>query len=149
MKKLFVLFTIFISFFAGVSYVSANCDFDPNAEWANIWSSLNDCFNWDDSTLVTTDSIEIGWQNIWSVDLSIEWWFKYTVERMVRTIWSVLAILAVGAIVYGSLLLVLSGWEEEKLKKWKDVVKWSMLGFLWVIFAGVLITIVVNVMFSL
>ena len=142
MKKLFVLFTIFISFFAGVSYVSANCAFDPAVEWQNISDALANCLEWDDakSKLVKAWNVKIWWEEPWFKDV-IQWW--------VQTLGSVLAILAVGAIVYGSLLLVLSGWEEEKLKKWKDVVKWSIVWFLWVIFAGVLITIVVNVMFSL
>ena len=149
MKKILTFLCLICSILICYWSVWANCDYDPDAGWQNISAALNDCFNWDDSSLVTTDTIEIGWQNAWSVDLKVEWGFKYTVERMVRTIWWVLAVLAVWAIVYGSLLLVISGWEEEKLKKWKDVVKWAIVWFLWVVFAWVLITIVVNIMFSI
>lgn len=143
MKKIIVfILLLFSSFLIWNSISYAECDFNV---WDSIQWKLNDCFEWKDakSNLVTVS-------DDWSFEnLNIARWFKEVMQWWVQTLGSVLAILAVGAIVYGSLLLVLSGWEEEKLKKWKDVVKWSMLGFLWVIFAGVLITIVVNVMFSL
>jgi len=57
-------------------------------------------------------------------------------------------LLAVGAIVYGGLMMTLSWGEDEKVKKWKDIVKWAMLWFLAVIAAGWVVRLIVEVMFS-
>lgn len=59
-----------------------------------------------------------------------------------------LGLLAVGAIVYGGLLMTLSWGEEEKIKKWKDIVKWALLWFLALIVSWAIIRIVVELMFS-
>lgn len=58
------------------------------------------------------------------------------------------ALIAVGAIVYGGLLMVLSLGDEEKVKKWKDIIKWSLLWFLALIVAGAIVRVVVEMMFS-
>jgi hypothetical protein len=43
----------------------------------------------------------------------------------------------------------LSGGNDDKIKKAKDIVKWWIVWFLWVISAGLLIALVVNIMFSI
>ncbi len=144
MKKILIILWLFLVSlnFSIVNQSFSACDFkDGDAiQWA-----LHDCFEWENtkSNLVTTSK---DWQ---FESLNVSRWFKEVMQSWIQTLWWVLAILAVGSIVYGSLLLVLSGGEEEKLKKWKDVVKWSIIWFLGVVFAGVLITIVVNIMFSI
>lgn len=146
MKKLLISFLLFLGIFSLLMSQSfANCSFDPGSEWANIWYALEECF--EDASVVNTTMRDDAW-NAWiTFNLTAEGWFKIMVESWIKILGWVLAILAVGSIVYGSLLLVLSGWQEEKLKKWKDVIKWWILWFLGVVFAGVLITIVVNIMF--
>jgi len=147
MKKILSTLVVLIScmcLWVTHAATTTNCDFDPNDPSTQINNALNDCFeNRDDTKLVTAGDVN-------SLDnLDISDWFKQRIESWIWTLWSILAILAVASIVYGSFLLVISGWEEEKLKKWKDVVKWWILWFLWVVFAGALITIVVNIMFSI
>ena len=135
MQKILIWFTILLSLFFWVSYVSADCS-DPLT--TDISTALDNCFNdWDKTKVVKVD----GELNAEGFKDKIWWW--------IETLGGILAILAVGAIVYGSLLLVLSRWEEEKLKKWKDVIKWWILWFLAVVFAGAIITVVVNIMFSI
>ena len=116
------------------------CDlsFDENGtaskslEWA-----LDDCLKWTD--LVNAEE-----------DLALEWvWAKRFITDWTTNIATLLGLLAVWAIVYGWLLMTLSWGEDEKIKKWKDIVKWAIIGFLWVLFAGVLIRLVVEVIFFL
>jgi hypothetical protein len=45
--------------------------------------------------------------------------------------------------------MTLSAWEDEKIKKAKDVIKWWIIGFIWVISASWIILFVVNLMYSI
>jgi hypothetical protein len=58
-------------------------------------------------------------------------------------------VLAVGTIVYGAFLLTLSAWEDEKVKKAKDIIKWGIIWFLGVISASGIIFLIVNIMYSI
>lgn len=110
------------------------CDFDVNSS-NDIAGALDNC-------LTGSDLIDSSW------DTLIEWSLKDTVTAWTVAIAQLLSLLAVGAIVYGGLLMTLSAWDEEKIKKGKDVVKWAILGFLWVVLAWALVRIVVEVIFS-
>ena len=154
MKRIILIWTLILSIFIlWLSYSpsalwNAGCNFDPdyneNGDTTTVANALNDCFeNTDKTKLVTTAWVNDG------ASLDIADGFKKKINSWVQTLGSILAILAVGSIVYWSFLLVISGWEEEKLKKWKDVVKWGIVWFLWVVFASALIAIVVNIMFSI
>lgn len=90
-----------------------------------------------------SDVVTSGW------DFSVEGNFKAKINSWTRTIASVLWLLAVGSIVLGSFMMVISGGEEEKIKKGKDIIKWSIIGFLWVISAWALISILVNFIFAI
>ena len=52
---------------------------------------------------------------------------KVQVVSWTNALAAFLGLLAVGAIVYGGLLMTLSGGEDEKIKKGKDIIKWSLL----------------------
>lgn len=85
-----------------------------------------------------------------SGDISLTWnWFKDVILWWVRSLSIFLSAWAVFWIVYWSLLLTLSWWEDEKIKKWKDLIKWSIIWFLGVVFASVIISIVINFIYSL
>ncbi len=112
------------------------CKFDVDNENRAIWAALDDCLR--GSSLVDADG-----------DIQIETWAKAQILTWTTAIAQLLWLLAVGAIVYGGLLMTLSWGEDEKIKKWKDVVKWAIIGFLGVIFAGVLVRIVVELMFTI
>jgi len=102
----------------------------------NIASSLDGCLS--DSNLVNA-----------SGDTLIEWNVKNKIVDWTAAIAWLLWLIAVGAIVYGAFLMTLSLWDDERIKKWKDIVKWSILWFLWVVVAGALVRIVVELVFSL
>ncbi len=89
-----------------------------------------------------------GTSVVQSWDFNVEWGFKQKISSWTTTIAGFLALLAVGAIVYGGLLMTLSTGDDEKIKKGKDVVKWSILGFIGVVVAGGLISVLVNFIFA-
>ncbi len=132
MKKILIVSFLIITFLLPIWVNSAWCDI---TEVTNIWKSLNDCL--DGSKLVN-----------WT-DAKIESWVKKLVNSWVKNIWMVLWLLAVWSIVYGSLLMTLSAWEDEKIKKAKDVIKWWIIGFIWLISASGIILLVVNIMYSI
>jgi hypothetical protein len=55
--------------------------------------------------------------------------------------------MAVGALVYAAILFQFANGEDEKIKKAKDIVKWTIIGFILLISASGIIYIVINVMF--
>ena len=132
MKKiiLFLLLSIF-----SLSFVYAwTCSYNL---WWDIQSSLNNCLS--DTTLI----------NPWS-DLKTTWEnFSGKIYWITKTIATILALWAVLWIAYWSFLMVTAAWEDEKIKKWKDVIKWSIIGFLWVVLASSLIVLITRFIFDL
>lgn len=138
MKKILIIFILLFSFIFPISIFAVDCEIKSESfdnGWWDISTSLNSCLEW--SSLV-------DWK-----DVKIESGFKDKISSWTARIGTVLWLLAVGSIVYWSILLTLNAWEEEKIKKAKDVVKWGIIGFIWVISASTVIAIVVNVMYSL
>jgi hypothetical protein len=39
-------------------------------------------------------------------------------------------------------------WEDEKSKKAKDIIKWSIIWFIWVLTASVIVNLLVNFIYS-
>ena len=108
-----------------------NCSYNGVGD---VWDALAWCLS--------------GTQLVQSGDFRVEWDFKNKINSWTRAIAWILWLLAVGAIVYGALLMTISGGEDEKIKKWKDVVKWSIIGFIAVVTASALISVVVNFIFA-
>lgn len=137
MKKIILLFIFLMStfFFYGIdnNYLFA-CSSDGNGD---IVSDIENCLSW-------TPLVESG-------DLNIISWtgFKDKIDDFVAAIGSLLGLLAVGSLVYWGYLMVFSGWEEESIKKWKDVIKWWIIGFLCLIFASAIIYLVVSTFYSI
>jgi hypothetical protein len=46
-------------------------------------------------------------------------------------------------------MMTLSAWEDEKITKAKDIVKWSLVGLLGVILATTIVTLVINLIYWL
>ncbi len=136
MKNFFLsilsILAISVSFYGWL--FAAWCDFDPTAS-SSAKKALEECLN--GTSVVPVDNVDLatGFQTV------IVWW--------VNNIAILLGILAVWSIVFGSLLLTLSTWEDEKIKKAKDVIKWWILGFLGVVTASTIVTIVVKIMYSI
>lgn len=132
MKKLFIILSVFIfSLFSISSVLAWNCDYN---NWT-ISSELKDCLT--SSPLVASDAKIIGWN-----------WFQNTIKTWIKNISLYLWIGAVLWIVYGSFMLTISVWEDEKVNKAKDIIKWSIIWFLWLISASFIINLIVRVIYS-
>lgn len=130
-KIIIVFIIIFFSFSQSVFWV---CNY---SEWASISDSIDGCLVW--SKLVSTDK----------PDLKIKSWLKTQINDWTMNVATFLSIFAVWAIVFWAFQMVISVWEEEKIKKWKDIVKWAILWFLLVVSASAFVRLITEVMYSL
>ncbi len=134
-KKIILLVSLLlISFFSFDLTFSAWCNYN----WWDVMSALEGCV-WD----WKTDLVET-----WA-DLDVAGGFKTKIAEWTKKIATYLALWAIFAIALGSLKMVLSRWEEEGIKKAKDIIKWWILGLLWVVSAGFLISVVVKLVYSI
>jgi len=146
MKKILTIFILILSLIAAITPItladknfwknwSNNCsgyDFDKN--W-NIWDQLDKCLKWVEL---------VDW-----TDVSIESWFWAQIKKWTTNIGLFLWVFAVGSIIFGWFMMTMSAWEEEKIKKWKDVIKWWIIWFLWVVWASAVINLIVKIMYSI
>ena len=135
MKKLLVI--LLLSFMLCGSFITisyAQCDTTWNEDF-NIDDALTDCLS---------DSDLVNW-----FDVTVDWWFWTQIKTWTNNISLYLWIFAVWSIVFWSLMMTLSAWEEEKIKKAKDIIKWGIIWFLWIIFASAIINLVVKIMYSI
>jgi hypothetical protein len=128
LKKILIFIVLLVSLSSVNVFWACEYSWDPN-------SSLESCL-WD-SKVVKVENAEV-----WT-------WFKDKINEWITKIATALSVLAVGWIVYGSLLMVVSAWEDEKVKKWKEIIKWSTVGILWVVLASSIIAIIINLMYSI
>jgi low affinity Fe/Cu permease len=82
-------------------------------------------------------------------DGTIEVWFKNKINKWTNNIALFLGLLSIWAVIYGWLMMTLSTGEDEKIKKAKDIVKWSLLWLLWVILATTIVTLIINLIYGI
>jgi hypothetical protein len=113
-----------------------DCSFDVDSKnGGSISSALNKCLDWVDLVNVSDAKVD---GNFWT---QIKSW----TNNIALYLW----IFAVWSIVFGGLMMTLSAWEEEKIKKAKDIVKWWIIWFIWLITASAIINLVVKIMYSI
>jgi len=135
MKKFLILIIFWVfSFFSFLDFSNSACEYNWTIEW-----SLDNCLS--DSTLV--------WAGVEKSNAEIWKWFDKTIQNWTKNISLFLWIFAVLGIVYGSFMLTTSAWEDEKINKAKDTIKWSIIGFIWLITASFLINLLVKVIYSI
>ena len=120
----------FVSWASASIFWSKKCWFN-----GNIWSSLDGCLNGSDLVDASGNTL-------------IEGNVKIQIKEWTTALATLLSLLAVGAIVYGGLLMTLSWGEDERIKKWKDVVKWALLGFLAVVMTWAIIRLIIEFVFE-
>jgi hypothetical protein len=127
---LFLLVSIF-----SLSFVYAwGCSYN---NWSDTQTSLKSCLS--DTTLINAQgNLKTTWDN-----------FSKKIYDITKIIATILSLGAVFWIVYWSFLMVTAAWEDEKIKKWKDVIKWAIIGFLWVVLASSLIVLITKFIFDL
>lgn len=129
-KKIFIAFILLFSLF-NFSYSNATCKYE---DWMLPWTFLDWC---KPSTLVTTS------------DMKVEWWFKTILNKWIKSISTILWVLAVGCLVYAGFLMQFSAWEDEQIKKWKNIVKWTLIWVMLLISASGIIYLVIKLVFWL
>lgn len=139
MKKIITLLClvlISLGLFQIQTSYGVNCDFWDDT----LLREMQDCLEW--WNLVGADSSEI--RSDWKIEGEV----KNRVIYWTAQLATFLSLIAIGAVVYGAGLMTVSMWDDEKIKKWKDVIKWSILWFLWLLLAWALVRIVIELMFS-
>lgn len=135
MKKLLYLT---ISFLISLLFLNTsfwnNCTYDFDTD-DNVWNQIDKCLDW---------SYQISWN-----DVKLDWWFATQIQSWVNNISLYLWIFAVWAIVFWALNMTLSAWEEEKIKKSKDIIKWWIIWFIWLISITAIITLIIKIMYSI
>ena len=139
MKKILLLIisAIIIFSFSNSFNVFWSCNYD--VDWDFPWTftgALNSCLSW--TPLVDGSDVSV------TTD-----WFWVTVEIWAENIAIYLWIFAVWSIVFWALMMTLSTWEDDKIKKAKDIIKWWIIWFLWLIFAQWIIKLIVRIMYSI
>jgi len=130
-KKIILTIFIFLSFFFSYNFSYWAC----NLAW-DIWSSLEWC-------LETKDVIQWNW------DLKVESWFKALIVSFIQKISIILAILAVWSIAYWAMVIVTSVWNDEKIKKWRNIIQWSLTWFVILVAASWIIQLIIYIIYWL
>jgi hypothetical protein len=137
-KSLLLILLSFSLFFSINNYTySGNCNYDFDSWSTDIWKSLDECLN--GSNLVNWNNVTIDWA----------WWFEIKIKNWVYNLSIYLWVFAVWSIVYWSLRMTLSAWEDEKIKKSKDIIKWWIIWFIWLVSVSAVINLVVKIMYSI
>ncbi len=134
-KKILIFSFLVLSLFAFNPVLS---DYSACKQDWNIWdmkTTLQWCLDW--STVVQSN------------DLTVSGWFKTIILNFIKNVSIILALAAIWFIAYGSMVLVASWWNDEKIKKWKNIIKWSLVGFLWLVSASWIIALLVNLIYWL
>jgi hypothetical protein len=133
MKKIIITLLLIWTFLIPAT-IFASCTY---TDWADVWMSLDKCLN---------NSDLVNWKSV-----KVEAWggFQNQIQTWTKNIALYLWVFAVWSIVLWGLMLTLSAWEEEKIKKAKDIVKWGIIWFLWIITASAIISIIVRIIYSI
>ncbi len=160
MKKIILLFVLLFSFFVWSEVFAYDCALDASAPECNLDTNTQNNTNsptslwwWCTYTEWSELSSFLNWckpENVvWAEDMRVESWLKSKVNNWIKNISLILWILAVWSLVYAWLLMQFSAWEDELIKKSKNIIKWTLIWLVLLISASGIIYIVVNVMFWL
>ena len=77
------------------------------------------------------------------------WWdLVQTADNLLGYLIGLLYFIAVALWIYGGFTILVSGWDEEKVKKWKNIIIYVVIGLIVIFLASQLINWVINVMWS-
>ncbi|MDD3302841.1 MAG: hypothetical protein PHN31_04735, partial [Candidatus Gracilibacteria bacterium] len=107
--KILILISIFFTF-TNTIYSAGSCSYggDP-------LSSLEGCVS--NTSVIQTTGIS-----------NPETWFKDLMLSYIGKISTVLAVVAIGSIAYGSMMMVISGGNDDKIKKGRKIIQWALIG---------------------
>lgn len=161
MKKIFIkfiliLFFTFFYWFLCLNVNSSGCTYSE--DWS-LRDLLESCKPKEVVWWKNTTSVIFSWSLTWSwpqvgigldsqINYEIEGWLKEKVNSIIKNISLLVWIIAVWALVYAWFLMQTSAWDDEKIKRAKDITKWVVIGFLLLISAWGIIYIVINIMYA-
>ncbi|MCT4617481.1 MAG: pilin [Candidatus Gracilibacteria bacterium] len=82
-------------------------------------------------------------------DTTVNVGLKDLISTLVTNLSLLLGIAAIGAVAYGGITIIISAGEDEGVTKGKSIIKWAVLGFVGLVSASGLITLVINIMYGL
>jgi len=139
-KKLLLLCSFIILFFNSFAFAWDKCDFN---EWTEIADLVDTCMlEWWSTKLVNWEKLNFN------LRVAVNGFYEQ-IDEWVMDIGVFLWILAVWAIVYGWLMMTFSGWEDEKIKKAKNIIKWWIIWFVLLISVRSIIMIIVKLVYSI
>jgi len=152
MKKILTALLIFIWTIHFVFAASNSCGkVWSDINWKSLSSLLSECQP--DGTIEwkTKKSSSILWGLISISTTSNEWYdidnAKGKILAITKKLVLLASILAIGWIVYAWIEFTTAYWKDEKHKKWKDIIKWSILWFVATLVAQQLINAVINLIY--
>lgn len=125
MKKIFIFIVLFFSFF---SFTNAVC---------TDWSSVSECLN-------QVKPTSLVWKT-W--DYKVENEFKNQISQISKTLSILLSMMAVWTIAFAGLKMTMSVWKDEEMKKAKDIIKWTIIGYLVLISVWAIISMVITIVY--
>ncbi len=131
-KKIILTIFIFLSFFLSYNFSYWDC---------NLWAwSVTEALDWclDNKDLIETNG-----------DLKVDSWFKALIITFVKKISIILAVLAVWSVAYWSMVIVISVWNDEKIKKWRNIIQWSLVWFAILVSAAWIIKLIIYIIYWL
>jgi tetrahydromethanopterin S-methyltransferase subunit G len=77
------------------------------------------------------------------------WWdLVQTADNLLGYLIGLLYFIAVALWIYGWFTILVSGWDEEKVKKWKNIIIYVVIGLIVIFLASQLINWVIDVIWS-
>lgn len=138
MKK--IILTTIVIFFCVIltpQSFADKCIIDEKSN-DSVSKILTDCIETSDSLVITGDG----------KNLKVGEWTNILFKKIIANLWILLSLGAVLMIVYSWFLMTLSGWEDEKIKKWKELLKWTLIWYIALLSAGWIISLVISSIYN-
>ena len=130
-KLLFLFFFFFAIVFFSIDTTFAGCSYNGS----NIVGSISSCLD-------KTYLVQPG-------DALLESGMKQKVIFWTYSLITAFSLFTIGAVVYGGFLMTLSLWDDEKVSKGKDVIKWALLWFIGAILAWVIVRFIIELLYDI
>lgn len=151
MKKILISLIILLSFsnIWLIYAATSDCWIDTNWELTDM---LNGCQP--DNVLLPANKTKLVSNDLITITKSNNWWyeikdFKAKLLFITTNLVILASILAIGWIVYAWILFTTAYWDDGKIKKAKDAIKWSLIWFLIAIISQQLINAIINLIYRI
>jgi hypothetical protein len=102
----------------------------------SVAGMVDNCFKDSETLVIQADNLAAGRDT------------NELIKGYIRSLWWILWVIAILMIVYSGFLMTLSWGDDEKIKKWKDVFKWTIIWFIALVSAGGIISLLISTIFE-